>query len=55
MASQWGRIDDDGTVFVKTSDGERVVGSWQASDPEAGLAYYERRWPASHATTTRSS
>jgi len=44
MASQWGRIDDDGTVYVKTSDGERVVGSWQAGDPEAGLAYYERRY-----------
>ena len=44
MASQWGRIDDDGTVYVKTSDGERVVGSWQAGDPDAGLAYYERRY-----------
>jgi Domain of Unknown Function (DUF349) len=44
MASQWGRIDEDGTVYVKTSDGERVVGSWQAGEPEAGLAYYERRY-----------
>jgi Domain of Unknown Function (DUF349) len=44
MASQWGRIDEDGTVFVRTSDGERVVGSWQAGDADAGLAYYERRY-----------
>lgn len=44
MASEWGRIDDDGTVYVRTPDGERVVGSWQAGDPEAGLAYYERRY-----------
>ena len=44
MASQWGRIDDDGTVFVKTADGERAIGSWQAGDPEEGLAYYERRF-----------
>ena len=44
MASEWGRIDDDGTVYVRTADGERVVGSWQAGDAEAGLAYYERRY-----------
>ena len=44
MASQWGRIDDDGTVFVKTADGERAIGSWQAGDPDEGLAYYERRY-----------
>ena len=44
MASQWGRIDDDGTVYVRTGDGERVVGSWQAGDADAGLAYYERRF-----------
>jgi hypothetical protein len=44
MGSEWGRIDADGTVYVKTADGERAVGSWQAGDPEAGLAYYVRRF-----------
>lgn len=44
MSSEWGRIDADGTVYVRTSDGERVVGSWQAGDAEAGLAYYMRRY-----------
>lgn len=44
MSSQWGRIDEDGTVFVRTSSGERVIGSWQAGDAEAGLAYYTRRY-----------
>jgi len=44
MSSEWGRIDADGTVYVRTSDGERVVGSWQAGDAEAGLAYYVRRY-----------
>jgi hypothetical protein len=44
MASEWGRIDEDGTVFVRTGDGERAVGSWQAGDADAGLAYYERRY-----------
>lgn len=40
----WGRVDADGTVFVRTPDGERVVGSWQAGTPEEALAYYERRY-----------
>ena len=44
MGSEWGRIDDDGTVFVKTADGEREIGSWQAGDAAAGLAFYERRF-----------
>ena len=34
---EWGRIDDDGLVFVRTAVGERQVGSWQAGDAEAGL------------------
>jgi hypothetical protein len=44
MSSVWGRIDETGTVFVKTADGEREVGSWQAGDPDAGLAYYQRKF-----------
>jgi FtsZ-binding cell division protein ZapB len=44
MGSEWGRIDADGTVYVRTPDGEREIGSWQAGDAEAGLAFYERRY-----------
>jgi hypothetical protein len=40
----WGRVDDEGTVYVRTADGERAVGSWQAGDPAAGLAHYGRRY-----------
>ncbi len=40
----WGRVDADGTVYVKTADGERVVGSWQAGDADSGLAHYTRRF-----------
>ncbi|MCW2594799.1 MAG: uncharacterized protein JWP39_687, partial [Jatrophihabitans sp.] len=29
---EWGRIDEDGTVYVRTTDGERAIGSWQAGD-----------------------
>jgi hypothetical protein len=45
--SDWtafGRVDADGTVYVKTAEGERVVGSWQAGPPEEGLAHYARRY-----------
>ncbi len=44
MSSEWGRIDDDGTVYVRTADGERAIGSWQAGDADAGLAYYIRHF-----------
>jgi hypothetical protein len=40
----FGRIDADGTVFVKTAEGERPVGSWQAGTPEEGLAHFARRY-----------
>lgn len=43
-SSEWGRIDSEGTVWVKTESGERPIGSWQAGDPVAGLAHYERRY-----------
>ena len=42
--TSFGRVDDDGTVYVKTSAGERVVGSWQAGTPEEGLAHFARRF-----------
>lgn len=42
--SQWGRVDADGTVYVRTAEGERAVGSWQAGEPVAGLAHYARRF-----------
>jgi hypothetical protein len=45
--SDWttfGRVDEDGTVYVKTAAGERVVGSWQAGTAEEGLAHFARRF-----------
>jgi hypothetical protein len=44
MGSEWGRIDDDGTVYVRTADGERAIGSWQAGDRDAGIAFYQIRY-----------
>ncbi|MFC4111325.1 DUF349 domain-containing protein [Nonomuraea zeae] len=40
----WGRVDDDGTVYVRTAEGERAVGSWQAGEPEEALAYFHRKY-----------
>jgi hypothetical protein len=42
--SEWGRVAEDGAVFVKTTDGEREVGSWQAGTQEEGLAHFARRF-----------
>ncbi|RJQ78613.1 DUF349 domain-containing protein [Pseudonocardiaceae bacterium YIM PH 21723] len=42
--TKWGRVDENGTVYVRTSDGEREVGSWQAGEPVEGLAHYARRF-----------
>ena len=42
--TQWGRVDGDGTVWVRTADGERPVGSYpDATDAEA-LAYFGRKF-----------
>ncbi|MFI9722309.1 DUF349 domain-containing protein [Streptomyces sp. NPDC052396] len=43
-SDRWGRVDETGTVYVRTADGEQVVGSWQAGSPEEALAYFERKY-----------
>jgi hypothetical protein len=40
----WGRVDPDGTVYVRTADGERVIGSWQAGSPEEAIAFFARKY-----------
>ena len=42
----WGRVADDGTVYVRTAEGERVVGSWQAGSPDEALAFFQRKYAA---------
>ena len=42
----WGRVADDGTVYVRTADGERQIGSWQAGSPDEALAFYKRKFDA---------
>ena len=40
----WGRVDETGTVFVRTSDGERAVGQYPDGSAEEALAYFERKY-----------
>jgi hypothetical protein len=43
-SNEWGRVDTDRTVYVRTAAGERSIGSWHAGTPEDGLAHYIRRY-----------
>lgn len=40
----FGRVAEDGTVFVRTSDGERAVGQVPDVAPEEALTFYVRRF-----------
>lgn len=42
--AKFGRVAEDGTVYVTTKTGERAIGSWQAGSPEEGLAHYGARF-----------
>jgi hypothetical protein len=42
----WGRVAEDGTVYIRTADGEREIGSWQAGSPDEALAFYRRKFEA---------
>ena len=41
---RFGRVDDDGTVWLISAAGERTIGSWQAGDNEAAFAHFGRRF-----------
>ncbi|KUH66905.1 DNA repair ATPase [Mycolicibacterium novocastrense] len=41
---RFGRVDPDGTVWLITGSGERIIGSWQAGDTEAAYAHFGRRF-----------
>jgi hypothetical protein len=42
--SDWGRVAEDGTVYVRTSDGERAVGQYPEGTPDEALAFYTKRY-----------
>src|ERR1700733_3365577 len=41
---RFGRVDDDGTVWLISAAGERIIGSWQAGDTEAAFTHFGRRF-----------
>jgi len=41
---RFGRIDDDGTVYLIADDNETPVGQWAAGTPEEGLAFFARKF-----------
>ncbi|NMR20135.1 DUF349 domain-containing protein [Cellulomonas fimi] len=43
-AAAFGRVDEDGTVHVRESAGERVVGQYPGASPDEALALYVRRF-----------
>jgi hypothetical protein len=43
---EWGRVDEDGNVFVRTADGERSVGQYPAGTPAEALAFFTERFDA---------
>ena len=44
--SPWGRVTEDGTVFVRTADGERSVGQYPEGTPEEALKFFTDRYDA---------
>lgn len=45
VKSAWGRVAADGTVYVRTAEGEeREIGNWAAGTPAEGLAFYQTRF-----------
>ena len=43
---EWGRVAEDGTVFVRTQDGERSVGQYPEGTPEEAMRFYTERYAA---------
>jgi Domain of Unknown Function (DUF349) len=46
VTSEWGRVADDGTVYVRVGDEERPVGSYPEGTPQEALAFFTRRYDA---------
>ena len=42
--AKFGRVDESGTVYVRTSEGEKVVGSYPGKTAEEALAYFVRKF-----------
>jgi hypothetical protein len=43
-SAAFGRVADDGTVFVRTKEGEHEVGSYPGATPDEALTYFARKY-----------
>ena len=43
---EWGRVEDDGTVYVRTGEGERSVGQYPEGTADEALRFYTDRFAA---------
>lgn len=48
-AAAFGRVAEDGTVWVRETAGEREVGQYPGADPAEAIAFYVRRFADLHA------
>jgi hypothetical protein len=44
--SDFGRVDEDGTVYVRVGDREHVVGQYPEGSPDEALAFFTKRYDA---------
>lgn len=44
VENEWGRVDANGDVFLRTTAGERHIGSWQVGAPDQALEFFGRKY-----------
>lgn len=49
-SAAFGRVDENGTVFVRTKDGEKEVGSYPGATPDEALTYFARKYDEIYAS-----
>ncbi|MGN6130550.1 MAG: DUF349 domain-containing protein [Nocardioidaceae bacterium] len=46
QSNEWGRVAEDGTVFVRVGEQEHAVGQYPEGTPEEALAFFTKRYDA---------
>ncbi|GAA3614592.1 DUF349 domain-containing protein [Marihabitans asiaticum] len=49
-SAEFGRVGEDGTVYVREGDGERAVGSYPGADAAEALQYFARKYDELYAS-----
>ena len=53
--AKFGRVGEDGTVFVRTNSGEKPVGSYPGKSAEEALSYFVRKFRSEEHTSELQS